>query len=620
MTSEQEQSLIEHDIEAFLRRHQEKELLRFVTVGSVDDGKSTLIGRLLYDTRGIYEDQLTAVRRASKQEGTDIDLALVTDGLKAEREQGITIDVAYRYFATERRKLIIADTPGHVQYTRNMATGASTAHLAVILIDARLGVLQQSRRHAFIASLLGIRELTVCVNKMDLVAFDDSAFSRIRDQFGEFCARLGFDGVTFIPVSALGGDNVVNASRAMPWYDGPTLLSHLETVPLPQVREGDAFRYPVQLVLRPNLDYRAYAGQVVSGQVRPGDRVMSLPSRKTTTVLSIDTFEGQIDSAFAPMSVALRLADEIDVSRGDMLVHPEGAPAVRKRFSATLVWMAERPLDLDKSYFLKHSTQLLRAEVERVDHVVNLDTLAPESASHLELNDIGKVIVSCHKPLFCDTYEQCRATGAFVLIDPISNYTVAAGMIQSEELAEPDEQSPPARGTVTRVSRGERLDRMQQAGQIVWLTGLPGAGKSELAYALERRLFDAGRVAIVVDPHDGLGGGGGPHGGSPLHAPEMARRFAEAGVIAIFAFASPMASDRRAVCDAVGTERFFEVHVTTPLAECRERDHRGSYDALHGPLEYEAPDESATRVSLSEADADTHATTLAELLLARTTR
>ena len=620
MNSEQERALIERDIAEFLKRHQEKELLRFVTVGSVDDGKSTLIGRLLHDTHGIYEDQLNAVRRASKQEGAEIDFSLVTDGLKAEREQGITIDVAYRYFATEKRKLIIADTPGHVQYTRNMATGASTAHVAITLIDARLGILQQSRRHAFIASLLGIPELTVCVNKMDLVGFDRAVFVQIQNEFGAFCSKLGFTGITFIPVSALGGDNVVARSTRAPWYDGPTLLQHLETVPLPTVQEDDAFRYPVQLVLRPNLGYRAFAGQLASGRVRKGDRVMVLPSKKTTTVAGIDSFEGELAAAFAPMSVALRLEDEIDVSRGDMLVHPERAPEVKKRFAAMLVWMSERPLDLEKSYFLKHATQLVRAEVEGVEHAVDMEHLGPVEAKHLELNDVGKVVVSCHKPLFFDPYSVCRATGAFVLIDPISNNTVAAGMIQAESAAAAKDTGAAQPGPHSLVSRGERRERLEQTGAIVWLTGLPGAGKTELAYGIERRLFDLSRVAVVVDPDDGVTTGSGPRGGSPPHAPELASRFADAGLVAIFAFASPLASDRGAVKESVGAERFFEVHVSTPIEQCKERDQRGSYDALHGPFEYEPPDAFAARASLAESDVDTLARELVDVLLPRITR
>ena len=386
MTTEQDQ--ISNDILGYLEQHQQKELLRFVSVGSVDDGKSTLIGRLLHDTHGIYEDQLSAVKRASGRAGMEIDFSLFTDGLKAEREQGITIDVAYRYFSTAKRKFIIADTPGHVQYTRNMATGASTANVAIILIDARLGVLQQSRRHAYIASLLGIPHLFVGINKMDLVSYSQDVFNRIREEFAAFLAPLGFKGVRFIPMSALKGDNVVHRSDSMPWYDGNTLLEHLESVPIASDRNHDDFRYPVQYVLRPDLNYRGFSGAIASGVVKKGDQVMVLPSRRTSTVVAIDTFDGEKEQAFAPMSVTLRLADEIDISRGDMLVHPDNLPHVAQRFETMLVWLSERALDRQKSYLLKHTTQMVRANVEHVAYTTDLETLkqtpadAPRAERH----------------------------------------------------------------------------------------------------------------------------------------------------------------------------------------------------------------------------------------------
>ena len=407
----------------------EKELLRFVAVGSVDDGKSTLIGRLLHDANGVYEDQLRSVKRASQMAGTEIDFSLFTDGLKAEREQGITIDVAYRYFATPRRKFIIADTPGHVQYTRNMATGASTASVAIILIDARLGVLQQSRRHAYIAALLGIPYLVVGVNKMDLVDYDQAAFESVRRELLAFTDRLGFKEVTFIPMSALRGDNVVARSERMPFYRGPTVLERLEEVPIDADRNMDDFRFPVQLVLRPNLDYRGYAAQIASGVVRPGDEVMVLPSRKTSRVVAIDAYGEELPLAFAPMSVALRLADEIDVSRGDMIVPVANVPRVTRRFDAMVVWLHERPLDRAKSYLLKHTTQTVRTEVEAVRFQVDLETLESVPAERLGLNDIGRISLAAHRPLFVDPYVKNRATGAFILIDEATNDTVAAGMV-----------------------------------------------------------------------------------------------------------------------------------------------------------------------------------------------
>ncbi len=488
------------DVARYLERHEQKDILRFVTVGSVDDGKSTLIGRLLHDTHGIYEDQLSAVKSASNMAGAEIDFSLFTDGLIAEREQGITIDVAYRYFATEKRKFIIADTPGHVQYTRNMATGASTASVAIILIDARLGVLAQSRRHAYIASLLGIAQLCVCVNKMDLRGYDLAVFEAIRREFSEFAAGLDFQGVTYIPISALTGDNVVTRASTMPTYDGPTLLEHLESVPVGEEDAQKAFRYPVQIVLRPSHDYRAYAGQIASGCVKTGDSVMVLPSRKVTKVLAIDHGDQSLDVAVAPMSVAIRLADEIDVSRGDMLVHPTQAPRAVTRFEATLVWMSERPLDRAKSYLLKHTTQTVRAEVEVVSFTVDLETLAPVPATGLSLNDIGGVTLRSHRPLFVDAYRDNRATGAFVLIDSLTNDTVAAGMIKDDTARSID--TGVFRGC-TQVSMDERRERLGQSAAVVVLEGAPTDALRAVAFATERLLFDRGAVACVIEEQAG---------------------------------------------------------------------------------------------------------------------
>ena len=451
-----ERALIQSDIEAFLRRYQEKELLRFVVVGSVDDGKSTLIGRLLYDTGSVYEDQLAAIRKATQLKGADIDLSLITDGLAAEREQGITIDVAYRHFSTDKRKFIIADTPGHVQYTRNMATGASTANAAVILIDARLGVLQQSRRHAYIASLLGIPHLAVCVNKMDLAGYDRATFERIRSQFLSFTKNLSFVDVTFFPISALDGANCVHRSELTPWYGGPTVLEFLDSVPVHEARDLEHFRYPIQYVLRPSLDYRGFAGRVASGVVRRGDTVLVLPSGKETRVKSIDTMDGELEEAFAPQSVTLRLEDEIDVSRGDMMVHPADRPRVGRAFDAHLVWMHERALETTKTYLLKHTTQTMRAEVTQVAWRKDMDTLEELPASSLGLNDIGRVTITAHRPLFFDPYETNRETGSFILIDSIANNTVAAGMIIGEAPPHPPDAVSNKRDAGEPVA-GERM-------------------------------------------------------------------------------------------------------------------------------------------------------------------
>jgi bifunctional enzyme CysN/CysC/sulfate adenylyltransferase subunit 1 len=489
------------EVAEYLDQHQKKELLRFVSVGSVDDGKSTLIGRLLYDTQGIYEDQLSAVKRASRQGGAEIDFSLFTDGLKAEREQGITIDVAYRYFSTAKRKFIIADTPGHVQYTRNMATGASTANVAIILIDARLGVLQQSRRHAYIASLLGIPHLLVAVNKMDLKGFDQQVFDDIVKVFDTFAKPLGFKDVTFIPISALGGDNIASKSERTPWWKGGTLLEFLETVPIASDRNLENFRYPVQYVLRPDLNYRGFAGEVVSGSVKKGDPVMVLPSRKQTRVIGIDTFDGELETARAPMAVTLRLADEIDISRGDMLVHPNDLPRVTRAFDAMLVWLNERPLDTEKSYLLKHTTQLVRAQVQSVAFTVDLETLGETPAKTLGLNDIGKVRIEARRALYVDPYTKNRGTGSFILIDSLSNNTVAAGMI----LPGVDAATASDNHSGSQVSSGERLERLGQIGACVILQGAAGLA-TEVAFALERVLFDTGHVSVVRDlAKDGLG-------------------------------------------------------------------------------------------------------------------
>jgi len=563
------------DVEEHLRRHQQKELLRLVVVGSVDDGKSTLIGRLLHDTNGVYDDQLLAVKRASSQAGMEIDFSLFTDGLKAEREQGITIDVAYRYFATEKRKFIIADTPGHIQYTRNMATGASTANVALILIDARLGVLTQSRRHAYIASLLGIPHLLVCVNKMDLVGFSRDVFDRIAKEFRAFASQLAFKDVSFLPVSALRGDNIVEKSNEAPWYDGPSVLSFLETVPISADRNLDDFRFPVQYVLRPHLNYRGFAGEISSGRISKGDPILVLPSRRRTRVASIDTFEGSLETAAAPLSVTLTLTDEVDVSRGDMLVRPDDVPTVDRRFEATLVWMNERPLDLQKSYLLKQTTMLQRVEVEALLNRTNLDTLQPERAETLELNDIGTVRVHCHRPMYFDPYRQNRRTGAFVLIDSLSNGTVAAGVIigSAKSAADADERD----GGLGRsmVSPREREERLGQRGAVVLLSGLPGAGKTELAYAVERLLHDQGRLALVIDPADPISLENAELRKDPTElsagALELARRAADLGVIVLLPFAAPRLSSRQRWQTAVGEARWLEVAVNTPIETCKAR-------------------------------------------------
>ncbi|MDD9942186.1 MAG: sulfate adenylyltransferase subunit CysN [Myxococcales bacterium] len=591
---QEEQAFVARDIEGYLAAHERKELLRFVAVGSVDDGKSTLIGRLLHDAHGVYEDQLAAAKKASKMEDDGSHLALITDGLKAEREQGITIDVAYRYFKTPTRKFIIADTPGHVQYTRNMVTGASTADVGIILIDARLGVLEQSRRHAYIASMLGIPHLLVAVNKMDLKDYAQDVFETIRLEFLEFAGQLRFKDITFVPISALKGDNVVNESDRTPWYDGETVLGYLEQVPIAGDRNLADFRYPVQYVLRPNLNYRGFSAQIASGVVRKGDPITVIPSGKTSRVKAIDSYDGEVEEAFAPMSVTLRTTDEVDCSRGDMLVHPDNRPQVARSFDADLVWMHERPLDPDKSYLIKHTTQMIRAQVDTIHAKVDLTTLQEHPADTLHLNDIAKVRLTCHRALYFDDYGRNRETGAFVLVDSLTNGTVAAGMIRSEKAAQSlddvmrEVRAGSAMQPKTQVSSRERRERLGQVGATVWLTGLPGSGRWALAYALERKLFDDGRTAHVVDPfREDLD--------SVISA---ARACTNAGLITICAFTSFKRSEREQVRERVGAERFFEVFVDTDPHVCLERRPQAS---LSG---FEPPEASSVRVELNEMRLD----------------
>ena len=421
------------DIKAFLDADEKKDLLRLLTAGSVDDGKSTLIGRLLFDSKKLYEDQLSALERDSKRVGNagagEIDYALLLDGLKAEREEGITIDVAYRYFSTNQRKFIIADTPGHEQYTRNMITGGSTANLAIILVDARNGIITQTRRHTFLVSLLGIKHIVLAVNKMDLVDFDENVFNTISDQYLELATRLGIDDVTCFPISAKMGDNVVEKSENAPWYKGTSLLQFLETVPIHRDRNMTNFRFPVQYVLRPNLDFRGFCGKVASGVVRKGDEVVALPSMKRSRVKSIVTYEGELEYAFCPQSVTICLEDEIDISRGEMIVRPDDLPNVGRSFETMLVWMDEEPMDRSKQFFLKHNTNTTRATLDSIQYRVDVNTMEQFPGKDFQLNEIGCVRITTAKTLFFDSYKDNRATGAFILIDPITNNTSAVGMI-----------------------------------------------------------------------------------------------------------------------------------------------------------------------------------------------
>ena len=480
------------DIEGFLSRHEQKELVRFTTVGSVDDGKSTLIGRLLHDTGSVYDDQLRAVTKASKARGAqeEIDFSLFTDGLLAEREQGITIDVAYRYFATEARKFIIADTPGHVEYTRNMATGASTADIAIILIDARLGVLPQSRRHAAVASLLGIGSVIVAINKMDLANYEEKVFRSLEAEFSAFLSKLNFKVTRFVPVSAKAGDNVVHRSDRTPWYTaGTTLLELLETLPRSQEHAGARFRFPVQTVLRPNLNYRAFAGWITSGSVKPGDRVVVLPSMTESTVASIETFDGPLAEARAPLSVSLRLADEVDVSRGQMIAHAGDAPSVASHVEASVVWLSERAFDPSRRLLMKHTSRWVPAVISDIKGTLSLETLeviAGERA--IRVNDLARVEIALSRPIFCDPYRENRQTGAFVLVDALSNATVAAGMIERPLETVRNRETDP-------VTARERSLMLGHRAALVDL----GPSQAVSATQVERALFDQGISALAVD-------------------------------------------------------------------------------------------------------------------------
>jgi bifunctional enzyme CysN/CysC len=562
-------------------------LLRLATAGSVDDGKSTLIGRLLYDSKAVMEDQLAAVERTSRERGSDYtDLALVTDGLRSEREQGITIDVAYRYFATPRRKFIIADTPGHIQYTRNMVTGASTAQLVIVLVDARHGLLEQSRRHAFLASLLGVAHLVLAVNKMDLVDWDRERFDRIREEFHAFAARLDVQDVTTIPISALHGDNVVTRSDNGGWYAGPPLLTHLENVYVAGDRNLLDARFPVQYVIRPHTrahaDHRSYAGTVASGIIRPGDEVVVLPGGKTSRITAIDGPGGRVAEAFPPMAVSVQLADDVDVSRGDMLARPQNQPEAATEFDATVCWMADdAALEPGRDYLIKQTTRTTRARVTALDYRLDVNTLHRDtSATALKLNELGRVSLRTQVPLLLDTYTRNPATGSFILIDPETNATVAAGMVRDTVPSSARAASP---NTVRHESLvTERLTR----GRTVWFTGLSGSGKSSVAVLAEQMLLEHGTPAYILDGDNLRHGLNADLGFSMADRAENLRRLAhvaalmaDAGLTVLVPAISPLAEHRAQARDVhaeAGIE-FFEVFVDTPLADCERRDPKGLY-------------------------------------------
>ena len=579
------------------------DILRFSTAGSVDDGKSTLIGRLLYDSKAIFEDQLQAIEQASSARGdAAVELALLTDGLRAEREQGITIDVAYRYVTTPRRKFIIADTPGHIQYTRNMVTGASTTELAIVLVDARKGVLTQSKRHTFIASLLQIPHLVVAVNKMDLVGYSEDVYKQIVADYNAFVGRLNVRDVVYIPISALHGDNVVRQSDTMPWYDGTTLLHHLETVNIGANRNSIDFRLPVQYVIRPHQNFRGFAGQIVSGRVAIGDEVVSLPTGLRSQVSAIWRGEENCERASVGDAVVLTLSDEIDISRGDMLVRVRNLPHKSNQIDATLCWVNEEPMHPRGSYWLQHSTRQVRAFLQDLNYRINVDTMHREAADILQLNEIGRVQITTTQPLFFDSYQINRATGSFILIDPHTNNTVAAGMIRDRarrvsELVERTEQNERQRSanvvweqTDITLPMRETLNGHQAA--VLWFTGLSGAGKSTISQALEQRLYGLGVRTFSLDGDNVRHGLNGDLGFSPQERMENIRRVAEVaklafehGNIVLCTFISPYAADRAVARSLVPEGRFWEVYVKCDLSVCQQRDPKGLYArALQGEI------------------------------------
>jgi adenylyl-sulfate kinase len=601
------------NIQDFLDQDQKKDLLRLLTAGSVDDGKSTLIGRLMFDSKMLYEDQLDALQRDSKRvghAGEDIDYALLLDGLKAEREQGITIDVAYRYFSTAKRKFIIADTPGHEQYTRNMVTGASTANLAIILIDARYGVITQTKRHTFLVSLLGIKHVVVAVNKMDLVDYSEDVFNNIRADYQSFAAKLDIPDIHFIPISALKGDNVVEPSENMKWYHGNSMLEFLETVHISSDRNFTDMRYPVQYVLRPDIKFRGFSSAVASGIISKGDEVMVLPSLKKSKVKSIVTYDKELDYAFPPQSVTVTLEDEIDISRGDMLVHPDNQPRMERQFEAMLVWMDETQMNLSTQFYIKHAYNSAKARIDQIQYKIDVNTLEKSNIENFELNEIGRVVITTTKPLFFDPYKKNRQTGSFILIDPVTHNTCAVGMI----IDRLSSNSLPSRITDTDkenialgkslITTAERKQRLNQRGETIWITGLHGSGKNELAFSLEKKLFENGATVVLLDGSSVRFGINRELDYSPADRAENLRRVAhiskllnDQGIITICSFISRNNSLRNQIAEIIGEERFHLFYMDATLDYCKNNKpelynliEQGKTKNLPGvDLEYEQP-------------------------------
>ena len=574
--------LIADDILGYLKAQEEKSLLRFITCGSVDDGKSTLIGRLLWDSKLIFEDQLAALESDSRKVGTqggEIDFALLLDGLQAEREQGITIDVAYRFFSTDKRKFIVADTPGHEQYTRNMATGASTADVAVILIDARKGILTQTRRHSFITSLLGIKHVVLAVNKMDLIDYDQSKFDEIVAAYNAFAAQLNYSSITAIPLSALRGDNMIEASANTPWYSGPTLLAYLEDIQVEQDAINKPFRLPVQWVNRPNLDFRGFSGTVSSGRVKPGDEIVVTASGQTSKVKEIVTFDGNLDEAIAGQAITLTLEDEIDISRGDVLAASDAKPEFADQFEARIIWMHEDHLLPGRPYLIKMGAQVTSAQISDLKYKVNVNTLEHVAGKTLELNEVGIANISADKALAFDPYDENRHSGRFIIIDRFTNATVGAGMVNHSL-----RRATNIKWQEMDINKQARAYQKGQKSVVLWFTGLSGAGKSTVANLVEKKLHALGKHTYTLDGDNVRHGLNKDLGFTDADRVENIRRvgetaklFVDAGVITLVSFISPFKSERQLARSLVEKDEFIEVFIDTPLEVCEQRDVKGLY-------------------------------------------
>jgi bifunctional enzyme CysN/CysC len=622
--------LIAKDIDAYLDQHQHKTMLRFITCGSVDDGKSTLIGRLLYDSKMIFEDQLAALEDDSKRVGTqgqEIDFALLVDGLAAEREQGITIDVAYRFFSTEKRKFIVADTPGHEQYTRNMVTGASTADLAVILIDARKGVLTQTRRHSYLAHLIGIRNIVLAVNKMDLVDYDRSTFEQIVADYRKFASEIGITDFVPMPISGFKGDNITSLSPNTPWYTGPTLVDHLESVEVDSTRDqAKPFRMPVQWVNRPNLDFRGFSGQIATGSIAPGDAIRVLPSGKTSTVSKIVTFDGELDQAVAGQSVTICLVDEVDCSRGDIISVAEAPPEVSDQFEATVVWMNDEPLHVGRGYWLKLGAQMVSVTVQEPKFKVDVNSMERLAAKTLELNEIGVAEIATDKPIVFEAYDKDQALGGFILIDKMTNATVAAGMLHFSL-----RRAQNVHWQALDIGRRQHADLKNQKPAVLWFTGLSGSGKSTIANLVEKKLYRMNRHTFLLDGDNVRHGLNKDLGFTEAdrienirRVGEVAKLMADAGLIVVTAFISPFRAEREMVRAMLPEGEFIEVFIDTPLEVAEARDVKGLYKkARSGELKnftgidspYEAPDSPEIRIDTTTMSPEDAASFIVDKLL-----